>query len=118
MSFFIIHKCVALKLLHALNIYTCTCLYYSPESAKSQVCGLRPKRVSGRSLGTFQLEDGQESDTNDKILGGSYAAPGEFPWQANLRMLSRSKIRVKYKPECGGAIVNSYWILSAAHCFA
>ncbi|BFZ16373.1 hypothetical protein BsWGS_19412 [Bradybaena similaris] len=92
---------------------------FKDEGESQVLCGLRPKRMSARRLDTVQFEDYEESDTHryDKILGGSFAAPGEFPWQANLRLLKPSKVRVKYKPECGGAILNSYWILSAAHCF-
>ena len=38
--------------------------------------------------------------------------PSHRPWMAFIQM---KKDKSKYK--CGGSIINSYWILSAGHCF-
>lgn len=38
------------------------------------------------------------------------AADGQFPYQASLRTIWSTHF-------CGGAILNTRWILSAAHCF-
>ncbi|CAK9303510.1 unnamed protein product [Gordionus sp. m RMFG-2023] len=44
---------------------------------------------------------------------GDNAQYGDFPWVVNLRFLSRNGLLLF----CSGSIINSYWILTAAHCF-
>ncbi|XP_046473613.1 uncharacterized protein [Neodiprion pinetum] len=46
---------------------------------------------------------------DSRIVGGGSSAAGSWPWQVAL-----------YKEggyQCGGALVNDMWIISAAHCF-
>lgn len=44
-----------------------------------------------------------------RIVGGSNAVLGRFPYQVSLRNIANEHF-------CGGSIINSRWILSAAHC--
>ncbi|XP_074845261.1 serine protease 55-like [Carettochelys insculpta] len=44
-----------------------------------------------------------------KTVGDAGATSGEVPWQVS--------IQTKEKHFCGGSIISSWWILSAAHCF-
>ena len=47
-----------------------------------------------------------------RIVGGTDAQPGSWPWQVLLD--------TKAFPGpvwCGGSILNRYWIVTAAHCF-
>ncbi|XP_063162789.1 serine protease 56 [Candoia aspera] len=44
-----------------------------------------------------------------KIVGGSRAGPGAWPWLASV-LLNRELM-------CSGVLVGSTWILTAAHCF-
>ncbi|XP_027871972.1 transmembrane protease serine 6 isoform X3 [Xiphophorus couchianus] len=44
-----------------------------------------------------------------RIVGGSDASEGEWPWQTSLQ--------VRGTHICGGALISSQWVASAAHCF-
>lgn len=42
-----------------------------------------------------------------RIIGGQDAYFGEFPWQVHIKIS---------KHQCGGALVNRYYVVTAAHC--
>ena len=46
---------------------------------------------------------------SSKIIGGSYANEGQFPYQVSLRTLPNRHF-------CGGSIINEEYILTAGHC--
>uniref|UniRef100_A0A3B4FL69 Serine protease 56 n=1 Tax=Pundamilia nyererei TaxID=303518 RepID=A0A3B4FL69_9CICH len=45
-----------------------------------------------------------------RIVGGSPAPPGSWPWLVNLQLDGALM--------CGGVLVDSSWVVTAAHCFA
>lgn len=59
-------------------------------------CGLRP-------LVTKALEEEQ-----GKIVGGTQAVVGDWPWSCSMLYLGRH--------QCGGSLITDTWIVSAAHC--
>ncbi|CAL1273453.1 unnamed protein product [Larinioides sclopetarius] len=56
-----------------------------------------PKRQCGRRFAR-----------NARIVGGADTYNGEFPWAVSVRLLATHY--------CGGAVINEYWVLTAAHC--
>ena len=53
-----------------------------------------------------------------KIVGGSEAPIGEYPWLALLGYTSPSNGRItgRAKWQCGGALIGDQYVLTAAHC--
>nr|XP_042703190.1 serine protease 55-like [Chrysemys picta bellii] len=44
-----------------------------------------------------------------RIIGGQKSRPGEWPWVVSLQTQGHHF--------CGGSVIHSWWVLSAAHCF-
>lgn len=44
-----------------------------------------------------------------RIVGGSNAKDGEWPWQVSLHFSG--------SPYCGASVITKEWLLSAGHCF-
>ncbi|XP_076679470.1 trypsin-1-like [Andrena cerasifolii] len=49
---------------------------------------------------------------DSRIVGGSEAKPGQFPWQVSLQWGWLSGM----SHFCGGSILNSQWVVTAGHC--
>jgi len=47
---------------------------------------------------------------NTRIVGGTEAKPGDWPWQAQLSSWKGGS------PFCGGSLVAPQWVVSASHC--
>ncbi|CAG2118096.1 unnamed protein product [Medioppia subpectinata] len=75
------------------------------DSISPAHCGLRYNDGRKSSLlGTVGM---------GRIVGGEDAEPHEFPWLVSLQFRREGK---PVKHFCGGAILNQYYILTAAHC--
>ena len=58
----------------------------------------------------IEAEDDLEIGSDDReIVGGAEATPGEYPWQVQLQIPG-------YTHWCGGSIIDTDWVLTAAHC--
>lgn len=49
---------------------------------------------------------------NVRIVGGTEAPQGAWPWQAQLRDIYASRD----EQYCGGTLVAPQWLVTAAHC--
>lgn len=64
---------------------------------------------SGRFLSVQCQDCGRRKLAVDRIVGGQDATLGRWPWQVSLRYDGAHL--------CGGSLISSEWVLTAAHCF-
>lgn len=69
--------------------------------------------VSG-ILASFAQECGRPPLLENRIVGGSDATDGAWPWQVDIQVSEQSSTA---RHVCGGSIITENWVLSAAHCF-
>lgn len=56
-------------------------------------------------------------EEHDRIVNGSTAEPGQFPYMASVRELGRFfDSTVYWRHTCGGSIISENWVLTVAHC--
>ncbi|XP_076000850.1 serine protease 56 [Genypterus blacodes] len=85
------------------------CAYYQhrcpPADTDKETC-IRIMAVCGQRLSTAQ----NMTQPRSRIVGGSPASRGSWPWLVNLQLEGGLM--------CGGVLVDSSWVVTAAHCFA
>jgi hypothetical protein len=70
--------------------------------------------VSQLSLGNAQAQCcGRVSENQPRIVGGSTAPRGAYPWMAALVERGQTPANGQF---CGGALIAPQWVLTAGHC--
>lgn len=67
---------------------------------------------------SFGLDQLAENINDERIVGGSTARPGQFPYMASIRARGRfpNGTLSAWKYHCGGSIISNRWVVSAAAC--
>ena len=88
--------------------YVRTNLFVPPVPTRTVKCGL---------LNSYSQQECNLYDPNAvnrfggrRLVGGNETEHGEIPWQASLRE------RIEGSTFCGGSLINSWTVLTAAHC--
>lgn len=85
-----------------------------PEPEVVKTCG---SAQSGRCIscsGSRRSDKLMRNGNFTKIVGGTNANAGDAPWQVALTSGTGSNIfQAQF---CGGTLINSNWVLTAAHC--
>ncbi|XP_060080202.1 chymotrypsinogen B-like [Ylistrum balloti] len=76
------------------------------SSSGSQITSGTPSSLTG---GSSPDKCGTSAVSHTKIVGGTVATPGEYPWQVSLRYAGQHM--------CGGTLISNQWVLTATHCF-
>ncbi|CAG4948009.1 unnamed protein product [Colias eurytheme] len=104
---------------------------YNPAEEQYQVCcsdfgtiensivksGIEPQDTQNKIIDKKSLLPELCGDINgDRIVGGSVARLNELPWMALLAYFEKRTTTNYTGFECGGSVINSRYILTAAHC--
>ncbi|KAG8594388.1 hypothetical protein GDO81_001181, partial [Engystomops pustulosus] len=71
-----------------------------------------PLLLLGGVLASLAIPGSASMTPYNRIVGGTDAVEGEWPWQASLLYTEQGKLYHL----CGGSLITSRWVLTAAHC--
>ncbi|XP_050067467.1 trypsin delta-like [Anopheles maculipalpis] len=80
-------------------------MYRKAAAAVALILGFLAVAVSG----DLATSDPLYQQWKGRIVGGTYARDGDFPYQASFRTTDGMHI-------CGGAVLNQQWVITAASC--
>lgn len=103
-------------LLHAFTSYSGVTLSVTwqdpvvPAALTVRKVGIGQGTITSTQV-TYPQQAGSPTADQPRIVGGTVAANGAWPWQAQLFI---NKNGATY--QCGGSLIAARWVLTAAHC--
>lgn len=70
--------------------------------------------VIGSSV-SFRLDSSADNINSDRIINGSFASPGQFPYMVSVRRNGFGDTEWR-RHICGGSLISNRWVISAARC--
>lgn len=88
-----------------------------PSTISPPKCGLTLDEL--RKMDLFENQTNRLPSKLTRIVGGEQTPISDIPWQVSIQLvqLKRKRVGEDLKHFCGGSIINSNWIITAAHCF-
>jgi len=105
----------------------CSSLLHNTTSRSIHPLQFRPAAVTGASaepvpphcgrsrLNSHHLQLYGTDSVSKRIVGGQTSESGEWPWLVTMQLARNDS--TYYEHLCGGSLISSQWVLTAAHCF-
>ncbi|XP_068096984.1 transmembrane protease serine 13 [Hyperolius riggenbachi] len=86
---------------------------FSAKTSDTIQGSLDSETCSSRQYLALRCSDCGLQKMSSRIIGGTSASLGEFPWQVSVQI----RVGTSYVHICGASLINKNWVVTASHCF-